>query len=247
MTQAGTSAPSPVSSLAAQFGVNVSGSSDAAQSPEFYSEILRSRTLQDKIYGGQTPNARRIRRAVKGVEIVASPKTTIMTVSVRARSSELATHIAANVLTQLDEFNRDRRHARMQAERQFAEERFADARGQLRMAETSLQSFLEQNRDYRNSPDLQMRAERYERDVIFRQQLYTSLAQAYEQAKIDEVRQMPVLTVIDPPDTPTVPDPRGLLKRGVIAALLGVLVAALFALANEARRAGRDIRLGTDS
>jgi hypothetical protein len=39
------------------------------------------------------------------------------------------------------------------------------------------------------------------------------LAQAYEQSKMDEVRDTPVITIIQPPETPLMPDAKGIRTR----------------------------------
>ncbi len=43
--------------------------------------------------------------------------------------------------------------------------------------------------------------DRLERPVSMRQELVTAMAQAYEQARVDEVRNTPVITVIDQPES----------------------------------------------
>ena len=43
--------------------------------------------------------------------------------------------------------------------------------------------------------------DRLERQVSVRQELVTAMAQAYEQARVDEVRNAPVITVIDQPES----------------------------------------------
>src|SRR6266850_3586884 len=58
---AGRKAPSPVSGLAAQFGISVPGA-DAQQSPDFYVALLHSRTVQDTVldapYAFNSPKGR---------------------------------------------------------------------------------------------------------------------------------------------------------------------------------------------
>jgi len=65
------------------------------------------------------------------------------------------------------------------------------------------------------------------------QQVYSSLAQAFEQARIDEVRNTPVLTLVDPPNLPAEPDRRWLLAKALLAALLGAMIGAFVALSRD--------------
>ena len=54
-------------------------------------------------------------------------------------------------------------------------------------------------------------------------QVYTSLAQAYEQASIDEVRNTPVMTVIEAVEEPVGPNPRRLALAGSARLVFGIL------------------------
>ena len=82
--------------------------------------------------------------------------------------------------------------------------------------------------------------DRLAREVLVQQQVYATLAQAYEQARIEEVRDTPVITVLASPQRPGRPDPRALIKKAFLALLvggvLGFLVAAWRAYVQEARQ-----------
>jgi len=92
---------------------------------------------------------------------------------------------------------RDTRQSQAAAERGFTEERMAEAQEELRAAENELQRFLQNNRQFQNSPELVFQHDRLQRRVAMRQQVYTSLVQSYEQARIDEVPNTPVITVVE--------------------------------------------------
>jgi uncharacterized protein involved in exopolysaccharide biosynthesis len=81
-----------------------------------------------------------------------------------------------------------------------------------------------------NSPELSFEQQRLSRDVTMRQQIYSSLAQAYEQSRIEEARDTPVITVIVPPEIPIKPNSRGLLAAVVLSGMLGLSVGTIFAL-----------------
>ena len=72
-----------------------------------------------------------------------------------------------------------------------------------------------------------------------RQQLYTSLAQAFEQARIEEVRDNPVITMIERPTLPLKPNGRGLLRKGPLALMAGFLLGLSIAFGREVVRQGR--------
>src|SRR5207244_4476199 len=100
------------------------------------------------------------------------------------------------------------------------EGRSQEALTELRTAEQAMQDFLVRNRQYQNSPPLQFEASRLQRRIDLTQQVYTNLVQAYEQARVAEVRNTPVLTIIDKPEGSAQPSVR-LRTLGILGVLLG--------------------------
>src|SRR2546426_7835949 len=229
-----------VSGLAAQFGVAIPVS-DAAESPQFYVDLVHSNQVLEPvanstytlrvgdttISGGlakilriddDRPALKRdkvLKALGKRVSAYADPKTGVVTVSVSAPYPVLAQQLAARLLDRLNVFNLQGRQSRASAERKFTEARLIEAREELHAAENQLEQFLETNREYRLSPKLTLEQDRLARAVGMRQQLYTAIAQSYEQAKLEEVRDLPVITTISEPEIPVVPDHRGLLRKGL--------------------------------
>ncbi|HEX5830509.1 MAG TPA: hypothetical protein VFY16_05970, partial [Gemmatimonadaceae bacterium] len=103
-------------------------------------------------------------------------------------------------------------------------------RAELRAAEDRLQAFLQRNRVYRSSPELVFEFERLDREASVRQQLVASLTQAYEQAKIDEVRDTPVITMVERPEIPVRADRRLLLQKALLGLAVGVVLGILLVL-----------------
>jgi uncharacterized protein involved in exopolysaccharide biosynthesis len=103
-------------------------------------------------------------------------------------------------------------------------------------AENRLQSFMQQNRVYNTAPRLSFEQDRLSREVQNRQQIVNVLAQAFEQAKIDEVRDTPVITILDTPETPAAPDSRGLLTKVIFSLFFGAALGALTAWGRESWR-----------
>jgi uncharacterized protein involved in exopolysaccharide biosynthesis len=129
--------------------------------------------------------------------------------------------IAGRLLDGLNHFNRITRQSQAREERRFTEARLADAQASLRAAEDALQRFLEGNRQFSASAALKFQQDRLQREVQLQQQVVTSLAQQYEENRIREVRDTPVITVIDPPVLAARPDAR---LRGLIL-VLGTMAA----------------------
>ena len=242
-----SSSRSPTSSLAAQFGVTIPGAG-SGDSPEFYADLIETRAILQPAaetplsddgqslaqrLGGTAAAVERLRSATS-VDIAS--RSGIMRISVRWDTPAEAQRVAAVMVAALERFNRERRQSRASAERRFVEQRLEESNAELRQAETRLQSFLQQNRQYANSPALAVEHERLLRTLAMRQQLVASLTQSYEQAKIDEVRDTPVITIIEEADLPLRPDPRGLAQRMALAGVIGFLLAAMFAIARDTIR-----------
>lgn len=260
----GRKLPSNLSGLAAQFGVSVPGD-EPSESPQFYADLIKTRAvleeLADSVYDvpanpparmtlarwyGQkerTPALQRdkaVTRLRDDVSASTSTQTGVVSLKVRSRSPVLSDQIAARLLSIVNAFNLDRRRTQAAAERAFAESRVASIRGDLRAAEGRLQDFLQHNANCCEAPSLRFEEQRLSRDVSTQQQLYTTMLQSFEQAKIDEVRDTPVITIIEPPTIPVRPDSR----RAALLLPLGVIAGtALGAFVVIGRRWMRDARL----
>jgi uncharacterized protein involved in exopolysaccharide biosynthesis len=248
---------SAASGLAAQLGFSLPGSG-GTDSPQFYADLLQSReilgatvttaftvpgsiprptTLVD-LYRveGATPALRReaaIDRLSKMVDVSVSTRTNVVTLRAKATSPQLAQQINQRLLTLLGDFNQRRRQSRAGEERRFAEARLAAVKGELRVAEDRLQSFLQSNRDYQNSPSLVFSYERLQADVSLLRQVVTTLQESAEQAKIEEVRDTPTVTLVESPNLPARPDPRGVVTFTLIGIVLGTFLGMALALVRE--------------
>ena len=248
-----------LSGLAASFGVSVPAA-DAGSSPAFYSDLLQSRDILrrtvetpyaftskgDSLRGtlvtlfrtrGDTPAIRRdaaAKKLLESLDVTIGRETGTVELDVTTPWPELSQLVANQMIQQVSEFNLHRRQTKAGAERRFVEARLAEAKDSLRSAESRLQTFMQRNRDYRNAPPLLFEHDRLDRDVNMQQQVYTTLAQSYEAARIDEVRNTPVITVVEAPDLPAKPNPRLALVKGVLAGLVGLALGALLAAARQA-------------
>lgn len=265
----GSEVPSSSLMLAAgQLGIRVPSSGGDWGAP-IYMEILRSRAVLEPIaldtvvvaeeggrrvalmdllgVGAERPARRTdltVRKLLQSV-INASEDKKIGAVklSVKTRWPSVSLWLAQQLVQGVDEFNLKSRKSQAAEERRFVEEQAVEAEGTLRAAENRLQSFLQQNRSL-GSPELVMERDRLGRDVSLRQQVYTSLLQNREEAKIREVRDTPVITVLEAPRLPVVGEPRGSAQKAILGGLaggmLGVLIAFLVRQVACARRTPSD-------
>jgi len=262
--QSSSGSQSMAAGLAAQFGVSIPGGENA-QSPQFYANLITSREIlsplldatftfaaeEEMISGtpaelfeieGDSPGQVRekTREALKDrVSVSTDRETGLVTLSVQTLWPEFSHQLAASVLEQLNRFNLETRQSQASAERGFIERRLEVVQDSLRAAEDALEDFLQKNRQL-DSPQLQFVQDRLQRRVTMQQQVYTTLSQAYEQASIDEVRDTPVITVVEQPESPAIPDRRRLLLKGILALMVGGMLGIFGAFGREFMVRGRD-------
>jgi uncharacterized protein involved in exopolysaccharide biosynthesis len=240
-------------SLAAQFGINLTPAggqigapllAEVVQSGPFLrrmvtmyvpvatgsdslllSEVLRAKGDSER---ERTEDALDLLR--EKLTAVVDRKTGALRVAVQLSDPRTAYAVAEAVLSGIQDFNVSVRQSQARAERIFSEERLAAARIELRSAEDSLQSFLRRNRSWRESPDLAFQQERLAREVSLREQVLVSLAQSYEQSRVDEVRDTPAITIVERPELPARPDGPSPLVVALVAGAFGALVQLVVSL-----------------
>ena len=184
--------------------------------------------------GGATPE-RRLGNAVRAfrrkvvVEVVR--RSNIVSLRVTLRDPILASQVTARMLELLNTFNLERRQRASREQRRFAEQRLTIAREELRTAEAAKADFLDRNRAYRLSPRL---AEAYavlERQVDIKQDVLLGLTKQFEESRVAEVRDTPLITIVDKPVPADRPGQRPLPWGGgaAVVAFVLSLAAAIFA------------------
>ncbi len=248
-----------ISGLASQFGLG--GRRDPSESPAFYAQLLASRELLTRLLLSHFSDPRtgapddsvtllsllRIRAADperaletavkllrRKMRVTVDLKTNFVVLTVDARWSPLSAEVANRAMALVSAFNKEQRVSRARARRDFLETRVAAALTELRATEDSQRLFYERNRSWENSPGLLVEERRVRRQVETANSLYLSLRQQYETARIDEVNNTPVITVVDRAVPPRRREwPRFGLLLGAAAVLgtgLGTLAAAAWEL-----------------
>lgn len=262
--QASPSSTSRLAGLAAQFGVSVPGVT--TQSPsDLYVSLIQSREILDQVAvtpfplsADTSPNAPRstliqlyklknddkaqlhldaVELLRKKIAASADVRTGIVTLQTTTPWRSVSEAMNDRILALIIDFDQTKRRSQARAEREFLEARSRESQQQLRDAEARLATFNDQNR-VRASSQLAMEGARLQRAVDLAQQVFVTLAQSYEQARIEEVRNTPVVTIIDGPEG-SAKRHRGLLKKSAIAFVLGALIALALAFIGEELRMRR--------
>jgi uncharacterized protein involved in exopolysaccharide biosynthesis len=243
---------SGASALAQQFGLSLGGSG-SERSPQFYANLLTAKEILRQVVTRSYPLSpsedgpanvdlithfgvagdQGIEQATKGLadrlSISRDRETGVIGFSLTMSDPILAQSVATALLEQLTDFDLVARQSHANAERVFTGGRLTQLTTELEEAEDGLKNFLLENRSFGNSPTLQFEHDRLQRTVMMRQELVTSIAQAFENARIEEVRNTPVITMIEHPRVPVIRDAKGRIGILVIGIGAGVIFGVFLA------------------
>jgi uncharacterized protein involved in exopolysaccharide biosynthesis len=236
--------------FATQLGVGIP--TNPTSSPQFYGDVLRSRALMEEVVRsrmgdprtdkgdsvslvelyakhGKTPITREddaIRELTNESSVSVNPRTNIIELHVSSRYPTTAAFGARRFVAALNRFNLETRQSEAHRRRVFVGDRLKEAQDSLARAERVQQEFLLTNRgDLRSAPTLQAQYERIQRQIQIYQDLYTNFRREFETARVDEVNDTPVITIIDSAAVPIKASAPRRLLTAVAGAMLGILIA----------------------
>lgn len=254
---------------AAQIGLTL-GVVDLAQTTMFYGELARSNSIlipvAERTYTvtndkGTRTGALAAFEGVKAstphaaativakdlpdqITVQTSSHSGVVTILVRDKDPQIASQLTMNILRELDSYSSSSRKDQAVAERKFVEGLLAESRQKLSDAEGRLSRFRQQNREYESSPQLKIEDDQLNRDVGLAQQDYSGLEASYQQARIEEVRDLSAIKIVEFPDVPVVPQRKEAARKTLIGLITGILVGIVLAFmrqrAEEKRRARDD-------
>ncbi|WP_162899598.1 Wzz/FepE/Etk N-terminal domain-containing protein [Salinibacter ruber] len=137
----------------------------------------------------------------KKISASVDEETGLMTISVTAGGPQLASDLAKSFLDRFATRVREIRTEKVRERVQFVEGRFEEAEQELETAEERLAQFLERNQNP-TTATLQFRRDRLQRQVSFKEQLYSELQSQLTQTRLDLQRRQPVVTVVEKPVPP---------------------------------------------
>lgn len=259
--------PADIAGIAAQLGVSMANAGQS-ESVDFYAqlfdsnEILRETALTEYAFrtsdgepvrgdllvlydidGDSTED--RVKAAVnrlrdRDLEVELHRSANLLVLRTTAPWPALAEAVNRRMLELVNTFNLERRQSRAAQEQAFLESRVAAVAADLRAAETALQRFMTNNRRYSESPETSFEYGRLQREVDRLQQIHLSLSQGLEQARVEAVRNVPVITVVDRPEGTAVKTAPRILLNGVLGLILGTALALSILMGRQAMSAGRE-------
>lgn len=247
--------PVGLGGLAAQLGV----AGGSTESPRFYSEVVKSRPNLEVVANSRFRDPRGGRDSVRLLDLLipsgdsaaridavlkhlqkrvatrVDVQTNIVRVSYESPYPALAAAVTNRLVGQLNEFNAHYRQSHARQRRLFIEARVSEAEARLRDAEDELKAFHVRNRSFSESPGLTVEQGRLRRRVDEQSEVYLTLRREYETARIEEVNDTPVITVIEPAVPPRTTIGLGLAQIVALGLLLGGMAGILVAIAIESR------------
>jgi uncharacterized protein involved in exopolysaccharide biosynthesis len=264
---AGKSSFSGLMNLASELGYSSSGDG-IINSPQVISRIVRSRVLSEMLgkreyfHNGKNRTLK-LREVFKVKEkdparieyFTHLALNRAMTTSIDARIKSLDISVKVNdpliaaelmnaIVEELDSYNKLYRNNKAKSNREFVEKRLKDTGDSLAKYEEALRLFREENRQVTQSPMLMLRQQRLVRKMNVSEELYLLLTKEYETTKIQEVRDTPVLDIIEM--AKPLPVKSGPVKRKVLMVVFFLSLAtglSVLLISEQIKKSGTIARL----
>lgn len=134
----------------------------------------------------------------EGLEVSSDNKTNVVTIAIETPEPALSAAIVNNVTNELDAFIRTKQTTNAGEQRRWIEDRLEQVTKDLGRSEDVLKEFREKNRRVGDSPQLLLEQGRLLREVEINSTLYTELKKQFEIAKIEEIKNIPIINIMDP-------------------------------------------------
>ena len=138
-----------------------------------------------------------IKKFANQVKVSEDKITGLIKITTSFQEPRLAAQIANFVGQQVEIYIQKENSAQSTKEKLFISERLAVVKKELEVSELELKEFKERNRGYEDSPELFMFFSQLFREVEAKKQLYLTLQQQLELARIEEVKRSPILHILD--------------------------------------------------
>ncbi len=132
---------------------------------------------------------------IRKIQTQLDKKTKILKISVTMPESKLSADVVNRIVKSLDNYLRTKTKTYASERRLYIEKRIKQVSDSLGIVENKLKDFRERNRVILSSPALLLKQTRLLRNVKIMQSVYIELNKQLELAKIDEVKDTPILNV----------------------------------------------------
>ena len=127
-------------------------------------------------------------------------KTALNIISIKVKNhSELSVEIMNDIYDSIISFYNEVNNIKAEEKKQFIQDRLIEVKNELKQAEENMILFLETNKEVK-SPTLVLKKQSLEREINLQSQLYLSLSDQFELAKIDEKDNTSSIFLLDSPN-----------------------------------------------
>lgn len=207
--------------FAAQFGIAAGVSSP--ETPDYFAAVASSREVLERVLTDSICSApdrcqvvaqllfdeppatarenrdRQLAKLQQAIGVSVEPRTGIIRSSANGPSPAVAEGLLHAQLRAVQRALTERRESQARNERRFAESRLEQLEARRRAVVDSLTRFYEGNRQFEGAPSLRFRERALQDRLALWQELVQSVARQAETSRLEEVRDTPVLTILDRP------------------------------------------------
>jgi len=144
------------------------------------------------------------------------------TISITTMEPRLSADIANKLAEEIDTFYREQSTGKAAESREFIQGRLESTESLLERAEEKLKEFRQANKRIEKSPELQLEQGRLVRELRIQEEVFITLKKELETVKIEEVKNLPSLRILDhaiPPIEKSGPMRR---KKMLVGIILGI-------------------------
>tara|TARA_Y100001958_G_scaffold30445_1_gene19629 strand:+ start:46390 stop:47559 length:1170 start_codon:yes stop_codon:yes gene_type:complete len=139
----------------------------------------------------------------------------------------IAAAVANFISIQVEKYIQKENSAQSTREKIFISDRLSIVKIELEESELSLKDFKERNRGYEDSPELFMIYSQLFREVEAKKEVYLTLQQQLELARIEEVKQSPILHILDHAAPPIQKKSPNRKMFALVFGIMGILFSSL--------------------
>ena len=172
-----------------------------------------------------------IKKFTDHVEVVEDRLSGLIKITVTLEDPPVSASVANFIGDQVQLYIQKENSAQSTKEKLFISDRLFIVKSELESSELALKDFKERNRGYEDSPELFMVFSRLFREVEAKKQVYLTLQQQLELARIEEVKQTSILHILDhatPPSRKSTPKRFLFLVFSAIFGLVSSSLATVF-------------------
>ena len=136
------------------------------------------------------------------IKISKARLTSIVTLEVGAIEPDFAVDLTNAIINESDKLQRQFKTHQVSDKRSFIQDRIKDVKKDLETAQEDLKEFREKNRQVQYSPALLLEEERLTTEMDVKKEIFSTLKQQFELAKIEEVEEGATVQILDKPVAP---------------------------------------------